>query len=290
MRKFLTAALISCGLFANASSQPLEAVGNDAAKECAESSCNSKQANHANAPPADTPVPEDLRVQHSTPLEQNHANNHQQKTTEIDASSPEEEGESSWSVTEWGAFTSGAGSLISAFMAIFLAVLGFYSWRTSKAAVDIAKDSLDASKQLATNQSRPYLFITKIEMIYQSLYDEAANQVSVTLKNYGQTPAQLTSFSAKIIEGVDQRETVVEEKLIRNALGHGETIDMQVVFRTPNAAQINAGKEPLRLLISAQYQGMNGALHHTREPFVFSLDRRNYGFIPCDSDERRSRD
>lgn len=191
-------------------------------------------------------------------------------------------------VANWTAVLSAIGSLLSALVTIALAVLGYFSWRTSKAAVEIAKDSLYASKELAAKQSRAYVFITKAKMEYSSLYDEASNAVSFTLQNYGQTPAQLTAFGVTVIEGANRQETRADDQLMRAILGPGEIASMLIRFHVANSEQIEAGHEPLRLIASAKYRDMDGVQRHVMEPFMFSGAGNSYGFAPYEDDEHRS--
>lgn len=216
---FLIAAIFSaCSFPAAAASEPTKTVGNAPTKAeydrsgTADSTPKSQQS---------TPNTLSATAEINKPI-----GDHTKKESKEVQGSAESESGDGWGVAVWTAVFSAVGAMLSALVTIALAALGFFSWKTSKAAVDIAKDSLHASKELAAKQSRAYVFITTIAMQYAALYDQESNAVSVTLKNYGQTPAQLTSFCITIIEGTDRRETPAEAQLMRSILGPGEAVSV----------------------------------------------------------------
>lgn len=289
MWKLLAAALIGCCFFANAQSQPVKAVDDDAAKVCDDNTCASDKAKHENTAPADSPAPEGLRVEKTAPLEQNHGSKHQQKANEIDSPPPKEEGDSSRSVPYWVAIAGGVGSIISGVMAAFLAVLGFYSWRTSKAAVEIASKSHETAQELAAKQARAYVYITKVDMQYSVLEESGPNPVHVSLKNYGHTPAQINAFKFTVIEGTQRHESLTDDSSTHIILGPGEGATILAKFRITSSTEIEAGHTPLLLIFRADYQDMDGVTHHVQEPFMFGDYSNKYGFAPYEGSEERSR-
>lgn len=289
MWKLLAAALIGCCFFANAQSQPVKAVDDDAAKVCHDCPCKSKQANYVNTAPSNSLVPESLRVEDPSPLEKNHGYNHQQKAGEIDAPSKKKEVDSSAVAPDWTAIASGAGSIISAVMAGVLAILGFYSWRTSKAAVEIASKSHETAQELAAKQARAYVYITKVDMQYSVLEESGPNPVYVSLKNYGHTPAQINAFKFTVIEGTQRHESLTDDSSTHIILGPGEGATILARFRITTSTEIEAGHTPLLLIFRADYQDMDGVTHHVQEPFMFGDYSNKYGFAPYEGSEERSR-
>lgn len=288
MKKMLTAALVCCCLYANANSEPPEAMGNAVAKHPHSATQGMAKPKDSEDGPSSAPKPDDLRVQQANTIEQKEANAEHQKATN-EHRHTKKEAQDSWGVTEWSAFASAFGSLIAGFMAIALSILGFYSWKTSKAAVDIASKSLETAKELAAKQTRAYVYITKVDMQYAVLEKDGFNPVSVSLQNYGHTPAHINAFQFTVVEGAQRRESFADDSSTHIILGQGESVTITARFRITNSTDIEAGHTPLQLVFRAVYQDMDGATHHVQEPFMFGDYSNKYGFAPYEGNEERSR-
>lgn len=274
MWKLLAAALIGCCFFANAQSQPVKAVGNDAAKVCDDSTCASDKEKHENTAPADSPAPEGLRVEKTAPLEQNHGSKHQQKANEIDSPPPKKDGDSSRSVPYWVAIAGGVGSIISAVMAGVLAVLGFYSWRTSKAAVDISQSALSAS----TITSRAYVKVNKVQLGYSSL--EPSVKLYIDIQNFGATPASIYFFRCEY--GFSKTAWVRCPSISPPPyyLGAGQTHRAEVSFTISQTEvdEVLSGGATLFLQVRTDYNDIFGKASNEWELFQFEHVTA-YGFF-----------
>jgi hypothetical protein len=206
---------------------------------------------------------------------------------------PKQSGWNSWGISEKSAVASAIGTVVSALTTIALCVLGYFTWRASQAATRIASDSaviaksaLEASQDIAFRQSRAYLYVTSIELVYETLGFNIPTSLIVNVSNYGKTPAQLLSLQLRAIEGAAEHEALSFGR--QSIIPPDGTLSLSVELGLDDGEAVHEMKTPLTLVACVEYLDIEGGAHETVEPFGFTK-MPIYGFGPEPSHPERRR-
>jgi len=96
-------------------------------------------------------------------------------------------------------------------LVVFTFVIAFFNiklWRTAKKSADAAKEAADATKKsvdIIPTIERAYVYVYPVSADFESWRNTKPNQrspISITVRNYGRTPAKLTQLITKIKIGI----------------------------------------------------------------------------------------
>lgn len=207
------------------------------------------------------------------------------------------QGEKSWGVAEWSALIGAVGSLITAVFTVMLGIFTKRLWITSRdtariteASLGVSQRSVDVSERaLATSegslqlaeaasirQSRAYLYLTHLQMVYNSISD-GGNLFEITVMNFGATPASLDYVSWEAT-GNDIDYSMTGDGWVGRIIGSGEKAMLRTTLHVDEGMGnlIHEGKAMLLITCQIDYTDVTETRRTQRQDFAFI--REPYGF------------